>query len=305
MSAISVSSAIPGRSNHKLDTEIEDAHHNTQASRLDAYFVDADFLHHYQIEIIAGRPFSKQIASDSTAAMIVNEAAVKWLGFHRNEDAVGTKFVQWGRKGFIIGVARDFHFRSFREEVQPLTFQMGDLETFLTLTVSTENIATILNRIEKKWNQVAGGIPMTYFFADDAYDAQYDSEARFGKLFLSFAALAILLSCLGLVGLSAFSAAQRTKEIGIRKVLGSSVVEILGLLSKEFAVLMVVALMVAIPVSWFSMTRWLEGFAYRISIAWWLFAVAGIAVALVAFASILYQTLTAANANPVKSLKNE
>ncbi len=301
----SISSCIPGRSNHALDTEIENANHVIQASRMDAYFVDHDFLHQYGIEVIAGRPFSNEIASDSTEAMIVNEAAVKSLGYHRADDAIGKKFAQWGREGLIIGVVGDFHFRSFREEVQPLTFQMGDLATFLSLSVSDKNLAPIIGNVEKKWNQVAGGIPMTYFFADDAYDAQYVSEARFGKLFLSFATLAIVLSCLGLVGLSTFSTTQRTKEIGIRKVLGSSVPEILGLLSRDFLVLIMVSMIISIPVSWFSMNRWLEGFAYRINISWWLFAVAGIIIVLVAFASISYQTLKAANANPVKSLKSE
>ncbi len=301
----SISSCIPGRPSHKLDTEIENADHAGQVSRLDAYFVDPEFLRQYGIEIIAGRPFSNAIASDSTEAMIVNEAAVKSLGYHRIEDVIGKRFSQWGRTGSIIGVVSDFHFESFREQVQPLTFQMGDMETFLSLTVTGENPAPIIANIEKKWNQVAGGIPMTYFFADDAYDAQYVPETRFGKLFLTFAALAIVLSCLGLVGLSAFSTAQRTKEIGIRKVLGSSVPEILALLSKDFLVLIVVAGVIAVPVSWYSMNKWLEGFAYRIDISWWLFAAAGITVVLVAFASISYQTLKAANANPARSLKSE
>jgi putative ABC transport system permease protein len=305
VTAASISSCIPGRPNHKLDTEIENTDHMNQASRLDAYFVDQDFLRQYEINIIAGRPFSNDIASDSTEAMIVNEATVKSLGYPRPEFAIGKKFTQWGREGFIIGVVRDFHFRSFREEVQPLTFQMGDLATFISLTVSDENLAQIIVNIEKKWNQIVGGIPMTYFFADDAYDAQYVSEARFGKLFLSFAVLAIVLSCLGLVGLSAFSTARRTKEIGIRKVLGSSVPEILGLLSKDFFVLIMIAMIIAIPVSWFSMNRWLEGFAYRINVSWWLFAAAGITVVSAAFASIIFQTLKAANANPVKSLKSD
>jgi putative ABC transport system permease protein len=301
----SISSCIPGRSNHKLDAEIENVDHVNQVSRMDIYFVDYDFLHQYGIQVIAGRTFSNDIASDSTEAMMVNEAAVKSLGYHRAEDAIGKKFRQWGREGFIIGVVDDFHFQSFREEVQPLTFLIGDFETFLSLTVAGENLASIIDNVEKKWNQVAGGVPMTYFFADYAYDAQYVSEARFGKLFFCFAALAIVLSCLGLVGLSAFSTAQRTKEIGIRKVLGSSVPQILGLLSKDFLVLVIVSMIIAIPVSWFSMNRWLEGFAYRINLSWWLFAVAGITVVLVALASITYQTLKAANANPVKSLKNE
>jgi putative ABC transport system permease protein len=301
----SISSCIPGRSNHKLDTEIENADHALQASRLDAYFVDPDFFRQYALEVIAGRPFSKEIATDSMQAMMVNEATVKSLGYQRAEEVLGKKFAQYGRTGIIIGVVRDFHFQSFREEVQPLTFQTGDMETFLSLTVSDINPAPVLTAIEKKWNEVAGGIPMTYFFADEAYDAQYAPEARFGKLFLCFAALAIALSCLGLVGLTAFSTAQRTKEIGIRKVLGSSVPEILALLSKDFLLLLGIAALVAIPVSWYSMNRWLEGFAYRITISWWLFAAAALTVVVVAFMSISYQTLKAANANPVASLKSE
>jgi putative ABC transport system permease protein len=301
----SISSCIPGRSNHKLDTELENADNTIQASRLDAYFVDPDFFRQYAIEVIAGRPFSKEIATDSAQAMMVNEATVKSLGYQRAEDVLGKKFAQYGRIGIIIGVVRDFHFRSFREEVQPLTFQMGDMETFLSLTVSDINPAPILTNIEKKWNEVGGGIPMIWFFGDDAYDAQYVPEERFGKLFLTFAALAIVLSCLGLVGLTAFSTVQRTKEIGIRKVLGSSVSGILGVLSKDFLRLIIVAVVIAIPVSWFSMNRWLEGFAYRITISWWLFVVAGLTVVVVAFASISYQTLKAANANPIKSLRSE
>ena len=305
VSMVSISSSIPGKSNHKLDTEIENADHVNQVSRIDVYFVDHDFLRQYEIEIIAGRPFSDEIKSDYTEAMIVNEAAVKSLGYQNVEEAIGKKFTQWGRKGFIIGVSRDFHFRSFREEVQPLTFQMGDFETFLSLTVKSENLPTLVDNIKSKWDKVAGGIPMTYFFADDAYDAQYVSETRFGKLFLCFAGLAIALSCLGLVGLSTFSIGQRTKEIGIRKVLGSSVVEILELLSKDFLILIAFAVIIAIPASWFTMNRWLEGFAYRINISWWLYGVTGITVVLVAFVSIGYQTLKAANANPVESLKSE
>jgi putative ABC transport system permease protein len=305
VSMASFSSCIPGRPNHKLDTEIENADHVNQTSRMDAYFVDPDFIHQYGIEIIAGRPFSNDMASDSTEAMIINEAAVKSLGYHRAEDAIGKKFSQWGRNGFIIGVSRDFHFQSFREEVQPLTFQMGDMETFLSLTVTDKNLAAIVDNINKKWDTVAGGVPMTYFFADDAYDAQYVPEERFGKLFLCFAGLAIALSCLGMVGLSTFSIAQRTKEIGIRKVLGSSIPEILELLSRDFLVLIMVAVVIAIPVSWFFMNRWLEGFAYRINISWWLFAEAGMAVIFIALASISYQIIRAANTNPVESLKNE
>lgn len=301
----SISSCIPGRSNHKLDTEIENADNINQVSRVDAYFVDAEFFHLYGIEVIAGRPFSNLIASDTTEAMIVNESATRWLGYKQAGDAIGRKFKQWGRTGVIIGVVRDFHFQSFREKVQPLTFQMGDLSTFLSLTIADENAANAMVAVEKKWNEVAGGIPMTYFFADDAYDAQYAADTRFGMLFLSFAALAIALSCLGLIGLSTFNTAIRTKEIGIRKVLGSSVTQILGLLSKDYVILILLAAAIAFPLSWFSMNKWLEGFAYRTNISWGLFVIASVIVLVMALGSILVQTLKAANANPANTLKSE
>ena len=175
--------------------------------------------------------------------------------------------------------------------------------TFLTIEVSSANPAETIQQLEAKWQQLVPGLPFLYFYADDAYDAQYISEARFGKLFICFAVLAILISCLGLIGLSAFSIAQRTKEIGVRKVLGSSTTRIVHLLTKEFFILMAIAFAIAVPLAWMGMNSWLQSFAYQINIAWWMFALAGMIVVTVAFATISFQTIRAAMTNPVKSLK--
>jgi putative ABC transport system permease protein len=177
--------------------------------------------------------------------------------------------------------------------------------TFLTLNISSQNMQSTMKSLENKWKELVPGIPMIYFFADDAYNAQYKSEAQFGKLFICFSVIAILLSCLGLLGLSAFSTVQRTKEIGIRKVLGSSVYSIVTLLTKDFLVLIGIAFLIAVPIAWFGMNKWLQEFAYRINMGWWIFAAGGLLVVLVALITVSFQAIKAAVANPVESLRSE
>lgn len=305
VSLASVSSSLPGRPNHKLETRLKRSDGTEDLSNLDAYFIDYDYINQYKLSMIAGRPFSNQIASDSTQAMIINEAAVKKLGYHDPEDVIGKPYSQWGREGVIIGVVKDFHFQSFREEVQPLTFQVGDLSTFMTLTLSPTNLPSIIVNIEKKWKSIVPDIPITYFFTDEAYNSQYESEKRFGKFFICLVITAIVISCLGLFGLSVFSTLQRTKEIGIRKVLGSSATNIVALLMKDFFALIAIAIFLGVPLSWFVMDKWLQEFAYRIDMTIWFFLFAGSMLALTAFATIGLQTIRAAYADPVKSLKTE
>ena len=303
---VSLSSSIPGKANHQFPVRIENKDGNIQEFQSDTYYVDYDFLQQYEIGIIAGRSFSKQFAFDSTEAMIINEAAVHSLGYTHSQEAIGKNFQQLGRRGTIVGVISDFHFHSVREKVRPLTLLASkSFLTFLTLTISSQDVPSTIKKIESTWQQLVPGFPLTYFFSDEAYNMQYASEQRFGKLFICFATLAILISCLGLVGLSAFSIAQRTKEIGVRKVLGSSEAGIVTLLSKDFFKLIVIAFVIAAPLAWLGMNQWLEVFAYRITIAWWMYAMAGAIVLLVAFITISFQTLRAAMANPVKSLRTE
>jgi putative ABC transport system permease protein len=308
VSLASVSSSLPGRANHKLETTIKRENGEDEVSNFDAYFIDYNFMDQYALEIMAGRFFSNQIASDSTGAMIINEAAVKKLGYYNPEDVIGKPYSQWGRNGIIIGVIKNFHFQSFREEVQPLTFQTGKISgisTYLTLTIPQTDVPSTIAMIEKKWKSTVPNMPLTYFFTDEAYNSQYDSEKRFGTLFICLVTIAIIISCLGLFGLSVFTTLQRTKEIGIRKVLGSSVINILTLLTRDFFVLIAVAAFVGVPLSWYIMNKWLQEFAYRIDLVFWIFLFAGIVLTLIAFATICLQTIRAAYADPVKSLKTE
>lgn len=306
ISVVSMSSAIPGRYNHTFPTEIEDPKGDMHELLSNSYFVDYDFLNQYQIRLIAGRQFSKDITSDLRNAMIINEAALRSLGYHDPNAVIGKRFTQRGNSGTIIGVIKDFHFHSFTEEVQPLVLMVSPgFFTFLTLNISSQNLQETIKGLENKWKEIVPGMPMIYFFADDAYNAQYKSEAQFGKLFFCFSIVAILLSCLGLLGLSAFSTVQRTKEIGIRKVLGSSVYSIVNLLTKDFIILIGIAFLIGVPIAWFCMNKWLQEFAYRIHIGWWIFALAGISVMIIAMATISFQAIKAAMANPVESLRSE
>ncbi len=302
------SSSVPGRANRKYLTAIENADSTLQEFQSDVYFVDHDFLTQYQIGLVAGRGFSKDRMADSTEAMLINEAAVRSLGYTRPEAVIGKRFEQQGSRGWVAGVVKDFHFHSFKEAIQPLTLRITpgwNLYTFMTLNISSANISATIRQVENLWSAWMPGKPMSYFFVDDAYHAQYLAEERFGKLFTCFALLAMLIACLGLLGLSAFSTNARTKEIGIRKVLGASVSSVLLLLSKDYIKLILIALLIAIPVANYFIAEWLQSFAYRIEIQWWLFALPGVLVLLIALLSVSGQTLKAARQNPVDSLRSE
>lgn len=301
-----ISSSIPGRSNHIYPTKLENKSSDMQDFQLDTYFVDYDFLKQYQIPVIAGRAFSKQFGSDLRETILINEAAVKSLGYANPQEVIGKRFSQLNVNGLVIGVVKDFHFRSFQEQVQPLMLRVSPgFFTFLTLNVSGENMPERIQQLEKKWKQVVPDLPLIYFFADEAYNNQYRDEQRFGKLFIGFAAFAILISCLGLFGLSAFSITRRTREVGVRKVMGASVSGIVGLLSLDFIKLVFVAILIASPIAWYAMNRWLLEFAYRIEISPWFFALAGFMAMIIAVTTVSFQAIKAALMNPVKSLRSE
>jgi putative ABC transport system permease protein len=305
VTAASISSSIPGRSNHLFPTKIENTGNEMQEFQSDTYFVDYDFLKQFQISVIAGRAFSKEFATDLKEAILINETAVKSLGFSAPAQVIGKRFSQLNANGLVIGVIKDFHFRSFQEAVQPLTLRVAPgFFTFLTLNVSSQNMPESIKMIESKWKELVPDLPLIYFFADEAYNNQYRDEQRFGKLFICFATLAILISCLGLLGLSAFSIAQRTREVGVRKVMGASVGGIVKLLSVDFIQLVFVSTLIAIPVAWFGMDRWLRDFAYRIDVPWWAFIAAGFIAVVIAVATVSFQAIKAALMNPVKSLSS-
>ena len=270
--------------------------------------VDFDYVRTMGMQVIKGRDFSRSFGSDSSA-MLLNETAVKILGF---SDPIGKRVWRFDdaegktRKVYtVIGVVKNFHFESLRRNIGALSLVMDKSTGSATFRLSSANLPALLKQIETKWKELAPGQPFSYQFMDDSFDEMYRAEQRVGTIALTFAALAILIACLGLFGLAAFMAEQRTKEIGVRKVLGASVPSLIGLLSKDFLKLVLIAIVIASPLAWYAMHRWLADFAYRIDIEWWMFALAGILAIGIALLTVSFQSIKAALMNPVKSLRSE
>ena len=270
--------------------------------------VDQDYIPTLVIKMIAGRNFSTEMLTDSTA-VIINESAAKILAFqnpldqyiYMPSDNMG-KILQ---RVHIIGVIKDFNFRSLRENVTPLILLNNEDTGALSVRVNSANIALLLSQIKSKFKEISPNGQFSYSFMDDDFDALYRSEQRIGTIFIAFTSLAIIIACLGLFGLAAYAAEQRTKEIGIRKVLGANMQAIVGMLSRDFIKLVIIAILIATPFAWWAMHSWLQSFAYRQNIQWWVLALAGLIALLIAFATISYQSIKAALTNPVKSLKSE
>lgn len=269
--------------------------------------VDEDYISTLGMKMAAGRTFSSKMSTDSTG-LVINETAAKFLDFadpinktlYRNTDGNANHIKPY----HIIGVVKDFHFNSLRENISPVIFTLGDDGGALSVRVSTSNMPALIAQIKNKWE----GLTQSHFeysFMDQDFDAAYRSEQRTGTIFMIFTVLAIVIACLGLFGLAAYAAEQRTKEIGIRKILGASITTIARMLSFDFIKLVFIAIVIACPVSWFVMQKWLQGFAYRESIHWWYLAAAGFAAIIIAFVTISFQSVKAAFENPVKSLRNE
>jgi putative ABC transport system permease protein len=269
---------------------------------------DADFIPTYGIRIVAGRNFSQTPGADS-ASFIINETTVKALGWKSNEEAIGKPFIYGGVRGNIVGVINDFNFESLHEKIVPLILltARANLNGYnrISVKITGQGIPATLARIEDAWHRFLPDVPYTGTFLNERFNALYQTEQRQGALFTLFACLAIFIASMGLLGLSSFTISQRMKEIGVRKVLGASMGNLVGLLSVNFIKLVLIAALIAFPVAWFAMDRWLQNFAYRSSISWWLFAAAGLIAALIALATISFQTIRAALANPVKSLRTE
>ncbi|GAB3932444.1 ABC transporter permease [Larkinella terrae] len=271
--------------------------------------VDADFIKTAGMSLAAGRNFSARITSDTLSklgAYIINETAAKRMGW-TPASALGKRVKFWGTDGLIIGVLKDFHFRSLHVGIQPFILRFRPKEFYFNLLVKTRPglVAHTLSEIAEEYKKMKTDYPLSYGFVDQDLDAQYQSEQRIGRIILCFAILTILVSSLGLFGLTAFTAEQRTKEIGIRKVLGASVASIVTLLSRDFLKLVLIALVIASPLAWYAMSRWLENFVYRTEIQWWVFAVAGLLALGIALLTVSFQTIKAALMNPVKSLRSE
>ena len=270
--------------------------------------IDMDFVPTYQIPLAAGRYFSRDFPTDTTQAWLLNEAAVREIGWKSAEDAIGKRLIYGGRENcYVVGVLRDFHFESLHQEIVPMIFfvprQKNNLFS-ISVKIGGDTPAALAH-LKQTWEKFNPDFPFDYTFLDEDYGRLYEAEMRQGRLYIVFAGLAILIACLGLFGLATFAAHQRTKEIGIRKVLGASVAGITGLLAKDFLKLVGIAIVIASPVAYWTMNQWLQDFAYRIDIQWWIFVVAGALAAAVAFLTVSFQSVKAALANPVKSLRSE
>ena len=268
--------------------------------------VDHDYVKTMGMEVINGRDFSREMPTDSMG-VIVNERLASYFegdpigqeisNFNGPDDALVTYK--------IVGVVKDFNFKSLRQNIEPLGLFIGNSRGNITMRLHTDDIPAFINTMQSDWNEMAPGQPFSYAFMDERFDRMYRAEQRIGNIIGTFAFLAILIACIGLVGLSTFMAQQRTKEIGIRKVLGASTSGIVGLLSKDFLKLVLVALIIAVPLSWWAMNKWLQGFAFRIEMGWGVFALAGLIAILIAFLTVSFQSVRAALANPVGSLRSE
>jgi putative ABC transport system permease protein len=272
------------------------------------FAADADYLSTLKMQLVEGRGFSRDFSTDSSA-IIINEAAARQLGW---EKPLGQKLLFYGRgpENFepltVIGVVKDFNYETLRNKIAPviIMYSRGN-EGYAAVRLKAGEVEAGVKLAETVWKRFAPGEPFEYTFLDQNFDALFRAEQRLGKVFAIFTGLGIFIACLGLFGLSAFVTEQRNKEIGVRKVLGASVPQIVVLLSGDFTRLVVIAFAVATPVAWFAMHKWLENFAYRISIDWVTFAVAGAAALLIAWITLSFQAIKAAISNPVKALRSE
>jgi putative ABC transport system permease protein len=277
---------------------------------------DHDYIKTLGLRIIAGRDFSRDMSTDVTEGFVLNETAVREFGFGTPEQALGQQvwWDEWSptdttkpvKKGKVIGVVQDFHYSSLHEKVTAAVIQIYPQISFkVAAKVKTADMPATIAFIKDTWNKFSPGYPLDYKFMDDTYGKMYLNEGKLASLLWIFTVMAIFVGCMGLFGLAAFSAEQRTKEIGVRKVLGASVLNIMGLLSKNFVKLILIASAIAFPIAWWAMNNWLEDFPYRVAISWWIFAIAVVAALLIALITVSFQSIKVATTNPVKSLRTE
>jgi len=275
-------------------------------------FVDEHYIPTLGMHVVSGRNFAPAEYRTDSTGIILNEAAAQMLGF---KDPLDQKLYNPGAQDstgaynlneyHVIGIVKDFNFTSMHEKVQPMIMNLADNRGSLSIRFKGGNIRSLVQEVEAGWRRIANGAPFSYTFLDNDFNNIYKSEAQTGRLFVAFAVFAILIACLGLFGLVTYAAEQRTKEIGIRKVLGANIGGIVALLSRDFLQLVGIASIIAFPVSWWAMNQWLQSFAYRSGISWWIFAAAAASAILITLVTVSFQTIRAALANPVKSLHSE
>jgi putative ABC transport system permease protein len=306
--SVATSLTIPGKTReYKSFLKVAGPGNDSITARANS--MDYEFLDVFKMKLLAGRNFSPELRAENKNAAIVTESAARKLGFQNPADIVGKMItVTENRRTdrLVVGVVNDYHQLSLQNAMEPGWFYCSPRGgQYYSIRINTNNLQQTIGQVEKYWTQAFPGNPFEYFFLDDYFNRQYANEQKFGKLFSSFALFAIIISCLGLFGLSAFMASQRIKEIGIRKILGASVVNIAFMLTKDFLKLVCIAIVIATPVAWMVMDNWLAQFAYSVDITVWIFIGAGMMAILIALLTISFQAIRSAVANPVKSLRTE
>lgn len=276
-----------------------------EANQYRVIMMDHDFIKLYGLEVLEGRGFSGEVPNEQESVLL-NEAACRQLGFQNIADAINDQIFFWGDTFRIVGVVKNYHQESLKKAYDPLVFRYNAAPGGLySIKFKTAGVQESLVRFENEWKALFPGNPFIHFFLDDHYNQQYQADQQFGTIFGIFSTLAIFIACLGLFGLSSLTVIQRTKEIGVRKVLGASVSGILTLISRDYILLMSIAIALAVPLAWWIMSSWLEAFANRIPLAWWIFVVPSAIVVMIALLTVSIHTIRAAKANPAKSLRYE
>ena len=309
VASATISSFLPTPSN-RSDNGYELEGPESKTVQMQSWRVDHDYVKTLGLEIIRGRDFDKQFSTD-TSAIILNETALSILGL-QPEEAIGKRLTNVASTDTertyytIIGVVKNFHYESFKDKIGALSLNITPgHRNKMTVKLMAGDFSGTIDQIKTKWEAVAPGQPFNHFFLDDSFNSTYEAEQRLGSIFMTFTVLSLLVACLGLFGLAAFNAQKRTKEIGVRKVMGASVNQIAMKLSADFLKLVGIAIAVALPLSWYAMNRWLEDFTYRIDIAWWILVAAALVATSIALLTVSYQAIKAALVNPVKSLRSE
>ena len=307
ITGVTCSNALPGNNNYR-DGTVSDIQQIRDMVMHIIYQVDYDFISTYRIKLIVGRDFSKDYPSDVTSSAIINEKALKTLGFKLPEEALGHIITRdWDKKKTkIIGVVKDFHVSSLTTEIMPMVLHLSPQEKrFYSVKISCADFPGTIKLLKREWESVFPGELLTYFIFEDNYKNLYQKEQKYGLILSIFSVLAIILSCFGLFGLSFYTIVQRTKEIGIRKINGASIALIIKILLADFTKLVIIAFVIACPVAYYLTNKWIEGFAYRIPLSCWIFFIAGLLSLLIALITVTWQAWRAASRNPVEALRYE
>jgi len=267
--------------------------------------VDPDYLATYNMSIVAGRFFSKEFPSDTTKGVLVNETAVRTFGWEKPENAIGKRFGKGEHVKYVVGVLRDFHFESLHKPVEAVMLHYARFAGTISLKVDASHADEAIEHLKSTWASINPEVPLLYSFVDEDIQKQYGNEQKMQSLFYGFSALSLVIACIGLFGLSIFVVERKIKEISIRKVLGANGAGIVGLISQEFVKLVLIANVVAIPVAYYAMNKWLEDFSYHIDVAWWVFVLAGVMGLVIAFVTVCFQAIRAALTNPATGLRTE